>query len=160
MSTWQTVHLGVFLLWFCPFGSLSIWHSVHIGLRLQEGLSNLVWLTCYYLYLWVGPTGCLSTCILSTLESGYMTFSPRRIVPTIGSVNPGFCSRLVLSTWDFVRPGCLFTWNLSSWKFGNMTFRPLLCVPTNVPVNSGFCSHLGLSTRDNVHKGLFLFEIM
>ena len=150
LLTFASVHLrvcspGCFLLGFCPLGCLSIWHSVHIGLRPQEGLSNLVWLTCYSVYLWVGPTGCLSTCILSTLESGHMTFLPRRIVPTIGSVNSGFYSHLVLSTWI-----------LSSREYGNMTFCPRRIVSTKGFVNSGFCLRLLRSIWESLHLEVYL----
>ena len=56
----------------------------------------------------VCPAGCLSTCILSTCESGHMAFYKRRILSTIDSVNCGFCLRVVLSNWDYVHLGvCL-----------------------------------------------------
>ena len=96
MSTWQSVHLDVCLLWFCPFGSLSIWHSVHIGLRPQEGLSNLVWLTCYYLYLWVGPL-----LVLSTLDSAHVWFSLLGILFDLGVCLLGICPLESLATWHF-----------------------------------------------------------
>ena len=146
-STWETVQLGVCLLWFCPLGSLTSWHSAHVGLCPLLFLSTLdcahflfrllgsrptwdfiffdsvhskvcphdelltkdfvhcwfspnwILLTFCSVYLGVCPGGCLPTLILSAWETGLMTFCPRRIVSTIGSVNSGFCSLLVLSSW-------------------------------------------------------------
>ena len=37
-----------------------------------------------------------------------MAFYKRRILSTVGSVNSGFCSRVVLSNWDYFHLGvCL-----------------------------------------------------
>ena len=64
---------------------------------------------CGSVFFEVSPPGGLSTWILSTLESGHMTFCPRRIVSTIGSVCFGFCPRVVVSTWESVHRGvCLY----------------------------------------------------
>ena len=30
-STWESLHLGLYLLWFCSLGSRSTWHSAHVG---------------------------------------------------------------------------------------------------------------------------------
>ena len=89
-----------------------------------------------------------------------MTFCPCRIVSTIGSVNSGLCSRLVLSSSKSVQLGvCLLEFYLT-WESGYMTFCPRRIVSTISSMNSGFYLRLVLSTLDYVHKGLFLFEIM
>ena len=88
------------------------------------------------------PLGSLSTWTLSSSESGHMTLSPPRVVSTIGSVNSGICSRLVLSTWDSGPNGCLSTLILTTPESGYMTFCPRRIVSTKGFVNSGFC--LGL----------------
>ena len=64
----------------------------------------------------VSLTRCLSTWILFTLELSHMTFCPRRIVSTIGSVHSGFCSRLILSSWKSVQLGVFLLGFFSSWE--------------------------------------------
>ena len=51
-----------------------------------------------------------------------MTFSTRRIVSTIGSVNSGFYSHLVLSTWDSVKLGVSLLGILFNWVFVYLDF--------------------------------------
>ena len=107
-------------------------------------------------YFALCPLGSLSTWTLSTSESGHMTFSPPRVVSTIGSVISGFCSRLVLSTWDSGPTGCLTTLILTTPESGYMTFCPRRIVSTKGFVNSGFCLGLLLSTWASVHLGVYL----
>ena len=88
-----------------------------------------------------------------------MTSSPRRIVSTIGSVNSGFCSRLVLSTWDSIHLGvCLLEICLLG-SLGYMTFCPGRIVSTIGSVNSRFCLHVVLSTLESVHLCVCLLGI-
>ena len=144
MYSWHSVHMGVWLLGFCTLGSLPIWQLVHKILSPRLALSNLVRLTLSSLLLWICPTRCLSSWILSTLESGHMTFSPRRIVSTIGYVNSGFCSRLALSTWDSVQLGvCLLGFcplaNLATWHSAHVGLLPLLVLTTLLSAHGWFC---------------------
>ena len=104
------------------------------------------------------PLGSLSTWTLSSSESGHMTLSPPRVVSTIGSVNSGICSRLVLSTWDSGPNGCLSTLILTTPESGYMTFCPRRIVSTKGFVNSGFCLGLLLSTWASVYLGVYLLR--
>ena len=88
-----------------------------------------------------------------------MTFFPRWCVSTHGSVNSGFCSRLVLSTWDSVHLGvCLLGFcplgSLATWHYA-----PSRIVSTIDSVNSGFCQRMDLSTWESVHPGGCLLGI-
>ena len=56
-------------------------------------------------FLGVFPTRCLSTWILSPWKPVHMIVRQLRIVSTIGCVHSGYCSLLVLSTWEYVHAG-------------------------------------------------------
>ena len=148
--------LGSAHLWFFLLGSQSIWvvvflEIVYLGVLLHEilpkwdGVNYLFCQLCILLtfgsvYLGFCPTGCLPTWILSTSESGHMTFCPCRIVSTIGSVNSAFRSCLVLTSLESVQlEGCLLEFCLL-WESGHMTFSPNRIVSTIGSVNSGLCS--------------------
>ena len=144
-------HLGFYLLWFCPLGRLSAWHSAHVILCPLLVLSTLfsthLW---FYLlgimfikdlfYLRSCPLGILfswvlSSWILSTKEPGCMTFCPRRLVSTNDSVNSGFCSRFVLSSSNYVHlGGCLVgiypLGSLATWHFPHVGWFPLFVLST------------------------------
>ena len=172
LSTLEFGYLGVCLLGFCTLGNPCKCYSVNWGLC--QGLvvftldSAPSWFCLLVImskqdffnwdpvYFALCPLGSLSTLTLYTLESGHMTFSPRRVVSTIGSVNSGFCSRLVLSTWNSGPTGCLSTLIQSTWESGHMTFCPLRIVSTKGFVNSGYCLGLLLSTWASVHLGVYL----
>ena len=107
--------------WFCPICILLIFGSIYLG---------------------VCPPGCLSTWNLSTRQSGYMTFSSRRIVFTYGSVNTGLSLGVVLFTWDYVHLGlCL----LGSCPLGSLAKLHSAHVR--------LCSLLFLSTLDSANFG-------
>ena len=145
MYSWHSVYIGVWLRGFCSLGGMPIWQSVHKVLFPWYGLSNLVGLTFSSLRLWICPTRCLSSWIWSTLESGHMTFCPRRIVSTIGSVNSAFRSYLVLSSWKFVQLGvCL------------LEFCLLASLATRHSAHVGLCLLLILSTMGSAHVWLCL----
>ena len=130
LATWHSSHVRLFPLlflstldcakfWFFLLRSPSTWDFIYFdSVHSQESPHDellpkecphrwfsLIWilLTFASVYLGVGPPGCLSTWKVYTLVSGQMTFCPRRIVSTIGSVNSGFCSRLDLSSWESVQ---------------------------------------------------------
>ena len=112
------------LSWFYLLGNMSI-----------QDFSN--WDPVYFPLC---PVGSLSTLTLSILESGYMTFCPCRSVPTIDSVNSGFCSRLVLSTWESVHLGIYL-----------LRFSPLGSLATWHVAHVGLCPLLLLSPLDSAH---------
>ena len=66
-----------------------------------------------------------------------MTFCLRRIVSTVGSVNSGFCSRVVLSTLESVHLGVRL---LKISQLGSLSTRH--------SANVGLCPLLVLSTLD------------
>ena len=82
-----------------------------------------------------------------------MTFCQLRFASTIGSVNSGFGSRLVVFSSKFVKLGVVSLGFSLSWESGNMIFCPRKIVSNIVSVNSGFCSRLVLSTMEWVHLG-------
>ena len=167
--------LGSAHLWFFLLGSQSIWvvvflEIVYLGVLLHDILPK--WDCVNYLfcqlcillmfgsvYLGFCPTGCLPTWILSTSESGIMTFCPRRIVSTIGSVNSAFRSCLVLSSWKFIQLGVFLLEFCPSWESGHMTYCPSRIVSTIGSLNSRFCSRLAYSTWDSIYLGGCLLGI-
>ena len=97
LSTWESVFLDFCLLGMFPLGSLATRHSSQIGL-FPLILSS--WKSV--------QLGVFLLRFCSSLESGHMTFYPRRIVSTIGSVYSGLSPRSVLFQWDYVHlGGCL-----------------------------------------------------
>ena len=62
-----------------------------------------------------------------------MTFSTRRIVSTIGSVNPGFYSHMVLSTWDSVKLSVCLLGILFKCVFVYLNFVHLGVKPHDIP---------------------------
>ena len=115
-----------------------------------------------------------------------MTFCPRRIVCTIGSVNSGFCSRLVLSTLESGQQGVCW---LGIYQIGSLVtsisshigFRPIRVLSTldsalvcffllGCPstrdiiyfdtVHSEVCPHDELLTKDCVHHWFCQFWIL
>ena len=88
----------------------------------------------------------MSTWNLSTWKSGLKTFFPRRIVSSIGSVNSGMFSLLVLSTWESVHLSvCL----LSICTLGSMAAWHSAHV--------GLCLLLVLTILDSYHiRSVFL----
>ena len=86
-----------------------------------------------------------------------MTFCPRRIVSTIGSVRSGFCLRVVLSTWG-LSLWVKSIWIPSTWESGHMKFCPPRIVSTFAFVNSGFCQRLVLSSLNSVQLGVCRLE--
>ena len=175
LSSLESGHLGVCLLGLCSLGNPCTCYSVNWGLcqglvvftldSAPSWFSLLVIMSKQDFFNWdpvyfaLCPLGSLSTWTWSTLESGHVTFSPRRVVSTIGYVNSGFCSRLVLSPWDSGPTGCLSTLILSTRESGHMTFCPRRIVSTKGFVNSGFCLGLLLSTWASVHLGVHLLWI-
>ena len=160
MSTWHSVHLGVWLLGFCLFGSLATRHSAHVGLCILLILSTLG-----SAHLWFFLLGSQSIWVVVFLEIVYLGVLLHDILPKWDCVKYLSCQLCILLAFGlfylgFYLPWCLVTWNLSSWEFGNMTFCPRWCVSTNGSVNSGFSSRLVLLTWDYVHEGIFLLEIM
>ena len=144
MSTWHSVHLGVWLLGFCLFGSLATRHSAHVGLCILLILSTLG-----SAHLWFFLLGSQSIWVVVFLEIVYLGVLLRDFLPKWDCVKYLSCQLCILLAFGifylgFYLPGCLVTWNLSSWEFGNMTFCPRWCVSTNGSVNSGFCSRLVL----------------
>ena len=109
------------------------------------------------------PVGSLSTLTLSILESGYMRFCPCRSVPTIDSVNSGFCSRLVLSTWESVHLGIYLLrfsplGNLATWHVAHVGLCPLLLLSPLDSAHVWFCFLGSLSNSvfvyfNSVHLG-------
>ena len=97
-----------------------------------------------------------------------MTFSPRRIVSTIGSVNSRFCSRLVLSTFESGHQGvcALRIYPIGSLVTSNSShigFRPLRVLSTLDSALVCFCLLGSLSTWvliyfDSVHLGVWLHD--
>ena len=138
-------------------------------------------LTFCIVFLEVCLTGCLSTWILSTLESGHMPFCPRSIVSTIGSIKSVFYPRLVLSAWDYVHKGlflfeiistlhsvhlgvCLLVFcplgSLATWHSPNVWLCPLLVLSTLDSSHAWFCLLRSLSTwlvvyLESVHFGIW-----
>ena len=113
LSTWESVLLGFCLLGIFPLGSLAPWHSSQIGL-FPLILSS--WKSV--------QLGVFLLRFCSSLESGHMTFYPRRIMSTIGSVHSGFSPRAVLFNWDYVHLDvCLLRsyplWSLATWRTYN-----------------------------------------
>ena len=95
-------------------------------------------------FLGVSPTWRVSTCILSTRKSGYMTFCPCMIVSTIGSANCKFCSRLAYSTWDSIYLGvCLLEKcpldSLATWHSSHVGVCPLMVLSTLGSAHVWFC---------------------
>ena len=94
-----------------------------------------------FFYLRSCPLGILFIWVFGYLDSVLLgvwpkDIRPSRIVLNIGSVNSGFCSRFVLSTWI-----------LSTWEFGHMTFSYVGLCPLNV-----------LSTLDSAYVCFGPFE--
>ena len=88
-----------------------------------------------------------------------MTLFPRWCVFTHGSVNSGFCSRLLRSFWESVQlGGCPLEFCLSL-ESGHMTFCPRRIVSTIDSFNYGFCPRVVLSTWKSVYLGGCLLEI-
>ena len=130
--------LGSAHLWFFLLGSQStlivvFLKIVYLGVLIHDILPKWdcvhywicqlrILLTFGSVYLGFSPTGSLPTWILSTSESGHMTFCPRRIASSIGSDNSAFCSWLVLSSWKFVQLGVCLLEFCPSWESGHMTF--------------------------------------
>ena len=95
-------------------------------------------------YLGVRPYGTLSSLILSAQKSVHMTFCPRRIVFTIGSVNSGFCPRWVLSSWKSVQPGAWLLGirllgSLAAWHSAHVGLCPLMVLSTPDSAYIWFC---------------------
>ena len=153
--TWHSSHVGLFPLLvlstldcahvlFRLLGSLSTWDfiffdSVHSKVSQHDELltkdcvyswfcPDWILLTFGSVYLGVCPGGCLPTLILSAWESGLMTSLPHRKVSSIGSVNSGLCSLLVLSSWE----SC----HITIWNVG---FCPLLVLLTLDSAHIWFC---------------------
>ena len=146
LCPYRTVYLGS-----CPLCTLLTWflidfESVYLGVWLNFNWPMLDCIHYWFCQLWVLPkwgsvylgiipAGCLSTWSPSTLESGHMTCCPCRIVSAIGSVNSGFCSRLVLSTCDSVQLGvCLLGFfplgSLATCNYAHLELYPLLVLST------------------------------
>ena len=85
-----------------------------------------------------------------------MTFWSHRIVSTIDSVNSGFCSRLISSSWKSVQLGVFLLGFCPSWESRHMTFCPRKIVSNIGSVHSGFCPRVVLSNWDYVHLGVCL----
>ena len=78
-----------------------------------------------------------------------MTFCPYRIVSTAGSINFGFCSRFVLSTWEYFHKGLFLFEIMSIWHS-----VPLgVCLLSSCPLGS-------LATRHSAHVGLSLLMVL
>ena len=109
------------------------------------------------------PVGSLSTLTLSILESGYMRICSCRIVPTIYSVNSGFCSRMVLSTWESVHLGIYLLGfsprgSLATWDVAHVELCPLLLLSTLDSAHVWVCFFGSLSNSvfvyfNSVHLG-------
>ena len=78
-----------------------------------------------------------------------MTYSPCRIVSTIGSVNSGFCSRFVLPTWDCVHKGLFLFEIMPTWHSVHLRVWLL-----------GFCSLVSLATRHSARLGLLSLLVL
>ena len=160
LSNWVFVyfdffHLGVWPLaiiptydcihyWFCQHWILLKIGSVNFGLCSWSSFS--IW---DHVHLAIFPTGCLSTWNLSTWVSGHMTFFSCRIVSSIGSINSGLCSFLVLFTWESVHLGLYLLWfcqlgSLSTWHSAHV----------------GLCPQLVLSNLFSTHVWFDLLGIM
>ena len=101
----------------------------------------------------VCPAGCLPTLILSTWESGLMTFCPRRIVSIIDSFNSGFCSLFFLSSLEsghlcVCLLGFCTLGNLCTWYSVNWCLCQVLVVSTLDSAPSWFCLLVIMSKQD------------
>ena len=176
LAAWHSAHVGLCPLlvlstldsahaWFCLLGSLSTWNfiyfdSVHSKVCPHDELWTKDWVHSWFclnwilltfrsVYLAVCPGGCLPTLILSAWESGLVTFCPRRIVFTIGSVNSGFYSIFVPSSWEYFQLDvCL----LQYCPLGNMC--------TCYSVNWGLFQGLVVFTLDSAPSWFCLLGIM
>ena len=141
-SIWKHVHmifcqLRIVSTIFCVHSEssllvLSTWDYFHTGLFLVGILSTLHSVHLVLNRFWNCLLGSLATC---------------RIVSTIGSVNSGFCSLLVLSTWKFVYLGVSL-----------LEIRPLGSLATWHSAHVGFCPLLVLATLDSAHFCLSSLE--
>ena len=122
---------------------LSTWDYFHTGLFLIGILSTLHSVHFVLNRFWNCLLGSLATC---------------RIVSTIGSVNSGFCSLLVLSTWKFFYLGVSLLENrplrsLATWHSAHVGFCPLLVLATLDP------AHFWLSSLESGHLGVCLLGL-
>ena len=128
LFTWESVHLVGCLLGICPYATIPTWHCF------LYWFSQLwIVLTCGSVYLGVHPSGTLSTLIQSSQKTNYMTNFYLRIVSTAGSVQSGFCSLMLLSTWESLHLGvCLLEIctlrSLAKWHSPHVGLCPVLVV--------------------------------
>ena len=148
-SIWESVLLGVCLLWVCPLGSLASWHSAFVGFCPLLVLSTLD--CAHFLFRLLGS---LSTCDFIFFDSLLSKVCPHDEILTKDSVHSWFCPNWTLlhfgSVYFGVFPGgCLPTWILSTWEFCFLTFCQRRIVSTICSVNFGFCSLLVLSSWES-----------
>ena len=156
LSTSESVHLGFFLLGFCPLWSRATWHSAHVGLFPLLALSTLDSADVWFCLL-----RSQSTWVNVYLESVHSEVCAHDELLTKKGVHHLFCQFWILLTLGSVflgdsPPGWMSTWNLSTWKSGIMSFFPRSIVSSFGSVKSGLCSLLVLSTSESVHLGFFL----
>ena len=88
LSTWESVHLRLYLLWFCPLDDLSTCHVAHVGLCPLLVLSALD-----SAHPWFCLLGSLSNWVFVYLNSVHL-----RSLATWHSAHVGLCPLLILST--------------------------------------------------------------
>ena len=173
---------GSVFLEVCPTGCFSSWILSILGVWPHDILPKLdcvhywfsqlkILLTFGLFYLGFYLPGWLFTWSLSSWELSNMTFCSSCCVSTNGSVNLGFCSDLVLSTWDYVHEGIfllrsctlgiLFTWvfdyldsvHLGVCPHDNQSTKFSACDKV-FQISSG--SPLVLSLFESVQLGVYL----